>query len=203
MNKSHFQRWFIILSVAGVLCLYGWWNYFRPNPERVARQALAALEAKDATALCRLADPEEIQTLHLSPATVDKILHETVWSTEFVQTRHHLMEEVVSVHPDIKGYGVYPRHMSVQPPNPSHPKNFWLICLQNPDGEWHLNLSHVLLDACYSKTGGMDAHKLYYQYAKKYSINGIRSQDGPYQSMERLQKDLRQLFPTEAAQWTQ
>jgi hypothetical protein len=171
------------LAVAtAVLALASTWWYvamYRPSAEGVMHRAVASLDRGDAQQLYRLADPEEIRKLHLTPRTVEQVLKHTVWRVKPI--RHIGLKK-----------GRSPKEDSVvwQARYPNADPRFSSVnvaSVASREGKWYLNLSFLLRSTCYWSHGA-EGPRLYRQLARQYGIDGLREQAGTYVTLTELER---------------
>lgn len=149
-------------------------------PEEVCRRAVAALERQDAAALVALADPEELRTLSITPATVRALLGETLWSDGGYAGPHRWIESNEAASAQTRRYDVVDAGASAS----GAALSILPVCVvaERPH-QWRLNLSAVLFYACYYRAGNDvgQARDRWHTLRHKYGIRGIRQPgDGSY-----------------------
>ena len=72
-------RMALCASLLALVLLAGYLLSRPLSPEAIRDRALQALQTKDAEALCRLADPEELVKTHLTPDKVRRMLQDSLW----------------------------------------------------------------------------------------------------------------------------
>lgn len=78
MDKKRFLQACVIFLLA-LTTIGAWRIYSTPTSASVRDASLRALENKDAEALCRLADPKELEHLSVDKDKVAAILKDTLW----------------------------------------------------------------------------------------------------------------------------
>ena len=147
---------------------------FRPlSPEAIRDRTLQALQKKDAEALCRLADPEELAKTHLTPQKVTVLLQDSLWKHNKPQVQSY---SLFADKPADKRSWVI-KWRSDTPPQGT----FGITVVDDPHIGWKLVLSDVLTSAalwCNGRQGGQK----YAERIHELDIVSGRQQDGSYRS---------------------
>lgn len=166
-------RILLAVSVLVAALLTGYVLFRPPSPETIRDRALAALQNKDAEALCRLADPQELSQTHLTPQKVTLLLQDTLWQQTHPQLiRYKLFADkpadkrswLIDWHSDTPQKGL-----------------FGLSVVDDPDIGWKLVLSDVLVSGYYWKAG-REGGRQFRERLQQMDIVSGRQQDGSYQS---------------------
>lgn len=181
------RRTLTLACVAAALaCLVVYKLFAPPSPEAIRDRAIAALEKGNAQELCRMADAEELQRLHLTPANVADFLHQTLWKENTLQ--HARCVQITQTPND---QSIWEVHWANEKPGTLH---FIVPIIDDPHKGWKLNLSFLLYSSCWRKEGGKEGLRTYLKMAQQYGINGERLQGGQYKSMDGLSQDVKSVF---------
>lgn len=156
--------------VLGVLLVYLFWP---PTPETIRDRTLQALVTRDARALCRLADPDELTRLHLTPEKVEAILQQTIWRNGPPKVARMIL--FANKPADKRSWFVDWETTAY------FHGTFGITALDHPRKGWKLVLSDVLMGACCWELGTAKGGKRYVQVARNLDIAGLRRQDGNYE----------------------
>lgn len=167
-----------VLGLLVVVTLATLWSRARSNtPEGVCSGTLTALERQDVGALLALADPVELQRLHLTPQAVRAVLGATLWSGGYRGPHRWSVAHRTSV--DAVLFEV--RAVPGSPEAGRAPLQ--LSVLDDRKAGWRLNLSALLYYACFRHAGGSLAggRALWGTMKRQHDIWGIRQpSDGTY-----------------------
>lgn len=181
------KRTVVIAALTATLVCLICYKLFAPlSPEAIRDLAISALEKRDAKELCRLADPQELTRLHLTPTIVDSFLHETLWSEDTLMKARF---QKLTPNPDDQS--VWAVHWDNEKKDA---KKLVVFVVDDQKIGWKLILSRMLCISCWRNEGGKLGMKTYYSLADKYGINGMRVQGGGYQSKDDLAKEIRNVF---------
>lgn len=161
-------------ALAALIAYFAYQRLGPPSPEAVLNRTIHALEAGDTAALCRLANPKEIQRLHLTPEAVSGILHQTLWRAGRPVFRHA------------------PKRITPQPVDVAtwlyrdggagkSGRFVYIPAIMDPDGHWYLNLSRLLEVSFLGQTPDMGVHSMqeaYREMAMTYGTKGLRGHFG-------------------------
>ena len=187
--SKNIVRFRLLISVGVTILVLGVLGYkwLGPQPpEAVRDRAIAALERRDSQSLCELADPDEANRLHLTRTAVAGVLNETLWNE--APLKNSRVEKVTQTPDDQSLWEV---HWANEKPG-----SLRLIVpvIDDLKKGWRLNLSDMLYGACWRTEGGKQGMKKYSELARKYGIEGVRSQSGGYKSMETLATQIKGIF---------
>lgn len=175
------RSWVAVLGV--LVAALGWW--VRPPSDTAIRdRAVRALNNRDADELCRLADPEELRHLNVTPEAVRRGLAEAFGpghSPPFTRAVEHLrtpMDQSVWMYLPEKGV-------------PDGRKIFVMV-IDDQHAGWKLNLTATLWSAFCRRLGSREGTREYYRFARRNGIGGLRHQDGSCQTHEEREAWLRQ-----------
>lgn len=159
------------------------------SPDSRRDDAISALETRDPEMLVRLADPEEVATLKLTPEKVRGLLNHTLWQPE--TSKHGTITRVPRLPAD---QSLWEAHFTG-----THSGILRVIVpiIDTPGIGWKLNLSMMLRSSCFWAVGRADGPGLYRRLAKEVGIAGLREQNGNYVTIEVLEERTAKL---EAAQ---
>ena len=153
-------------------CAYAYLVFRPASPEEICRQAVYALERRDAASLIRLAEPDELSKLNLNSQTLNGFLMDTLGPAGFrgphkCSIAHHRASDSVDFE-------------VTRPEN----GNAWAVrvnVLGEPDGSWKLNLSMLMYYLCFSQSSDVEKARTTWSSLKtKYGIPGRRHADGSY-----------------------
>lgn len=184
--KASRAKWVFVAGAVLCLCAILAFVFLRPTaPQRIAQKALNALERRDVEALCQLADKEEFTRLNLSPAKVEYLLNQTVWSGVIPQGGTVQFND-----------GMRPIDQSIWEVKWRDAKSrpLYITVNQEQNGRWRLNFARLLYASCWWQKEGSEGMKLYYEIAKEKGINGYRNEAGGYVSMEYLRDNVTKFF---------
>ena len=173
-------------TLIALACLIGYRLFVPLSPEAIRDRAIAALEKRDAQELCRLADAEELQRLHLTEATVAEFLQHTLWNESALQ--HARVDKVSQTQDD---QSVWQVHWASEK---SETLSQVVPIVDDPHKGWKLNLSFLLYSSCWRKEKGKEGMRTYLQLAQQYGIEGERIQGGQYKSMDGLMQEEKNVF---------
>lgn len=179
-NSAPGKRKRLKLAAAGVglavLLGYLAYQYWRPpSPEKVRDQTVQALQTGDAATLYSLADPTEVNKLHITPEAVQGILDQTLWHAGHPVFQHPLTR--VRPQPvDMATWTYREDESSKKGPL------IYIPVILDRDGRWYLNLSR-LLEVSYlwrtGEPGNVDSMRdAYREAALKYGVAGVRGHAG-------------------------
>ncbi len=166
-------------AAGGCLLALGIWGYvvWANSPSHLLNRVQDALRVKDVNALIEMTDPAELDRLHLDSHKVQAILRQTVWASDSaalprVTLRLRTPPDVYSWEGGVSASG--------------HEIN--IILLDSPDHGWKLLLGHLLRSTCFWKWGNPAGSTRYRSLARELGIDGLRSPDGTYRSLEEMQR---------------
>ncbi len=163
-----------------------------PSPEKVAHEAVNALENGDARELCSLADKKELTRLNLNPANVRSFLSETLWRNGF--PKQDISWQRLKPTPDDTEVWL----IQFSRDNKTNKWPISIPVIDSPTAGWKLVLSAMLLVTCCRKTGtAVDGSTMYITLSKKYDILGKRESEGRYVSLEQLEAHDRSQLTTQ------
>jgi hypothetical protein len=178
LNKQN--RW-IAATCAALVLAGGAGVYLRresSSPAGVRRRVVEKLEGMNAKALCALADPEEVEKLHLTPEAVNAVLRETLWSAGKPDATTVKQDDVSPLDQSL---------WTVQFPQAASPRPYvTVVLIDHQQIGWKVNLSALLRSTCFWKYG-KDGPRRYRELARQYGIRGIRQQDGAYTTLAEME----------------
>lgn len=186
VTQKRYRRPLLISVTAIIIFLVGFKFLSPPSPETIRDRAIVAIEREDAEELCRLADPDEVERLHLTPAIVSNFMHETLWrENPLIQARIDKNTQTPN------DQSIWEVHWANEKPDTL---KFVVPVIDDQKKGWKLNLSFMLYSACWRKEGGKEGMKTYFELARKYGIEGERKQGGNYQSMDAIAQQIKNVF---------
>jgi hypothetical protein len=186
-GRSSHRKWLpisgAVAAAVGAYLLFapGGTNILHPNgPNAVKDKTVHALRIRDAEALCALADPAELQKLHLTPAVVKEWLNETLPGKDIGKARVILFRQQPA---DERGYDIS------WPDDVRTDQALSLSLLDDQKTGWHLDLSDFLWTCCFRHSGSPGGIEEYVKLAKKYGVTGkLSPAGGYYASVEELER---------------
>lgn len=144
------------------------------TPAAVKERTVRALESGDAEALCRLADTEELNRLHLTPGNVASFLRATLWKDGLPRAK----SERRSDEPEDCAVWVVSWHRAT---HESKAPGTVINVLDTPGRGWKLVLSELLRQSCFYHRPFGEAYAIYWPLARRCGISGLRnSRTGEY-----------------------
>jgi hypothetical protein len=134
--------------------------------EPIRDQVVHALRRGSGEALCRLADPSELEQLRLTPAAVTDLLREGP-PLDAPGIRFDRFRPVGRDKVDIRQWIVDCRSPT------SNESGFAIMLMDTPDRGWKLNLSDLLKAVCNWRYGRRDSLAHYIKWARKHDVDGI------------------------------
>jgi len=166
-------RMALCASLLALVLLAGYLLSRPLSPEAIRDRALQALQTKDAEALCRLADPEELVKTHLTPDKVRRMLQDSLWRQNKPQV---LSVSLFADKPADKRSWIIQWHSDTPPQG-----TFGISVVDDPNIGWKLVLSDVVMSA-YLYDGGKQGGQKYVERMRELDIVSGRQQDGEYTS---------------------
>lgn len=177
ITRRQWLAWIAGLGIFAVAAISSARAYLR-SPDYISRRAMAALQQRDGLALVALADPDEVRRLGIHPAAVSGLLTELMGTGGRRPTsirRRKMRDDLVVWEVHIPANGANARHDRLLIP-----------VIDDPRAGWRLNLSFMLRSLCYWGRPGQQAPALYRALAAKYSIGGLRRQNGDYVTLAEM-----------------
>ena len=171
-NLFQFNKKLIAVALPFLIALIvSLWLRLRPEtPESILKKTTAALVAKDFQALVNLADPIELERLHVTKDSVRQIMQEMLYDRPF--GNNHI-SELINDKPDWKMWSLRngPDDKTLFP--------VYIHAIETKNKEWKLNLSQLLETCC---TFHDRAHfiELWKKECADTGILGVRNGDGSY-----------------------
>ena len=184
-GKFELKRWRMKAAVLaiGLLGAGLYWLGRPMTPKKIASRAIDALERHDVHALVELADPEEISSLHVTPAAVAEILNDTLWNEPPV--RNPILTHLEQTPVDQFVWKLKWESDTPETVNTS------IVAIDSQTIGWKLELTNMLRAMCWRHERGIRGERTYIELARKRGLSGIRQQGGDYISIDKFDKSLR------------